>query len=156
MSLTAEPQTSSPDLGGAPTGSVRIDSAGWPTWPLRVTTGPGEREAMEIVNPATGQRLATTPRCTAADIELAARQARSAQERWTRTSFAQRREILLRFHDLVLERQDELLDVIQLESGKARRHAFEEILDTALVARYYANTAQATSACTGAAARSRC
>ena len=42
----------------------------------------------------------------------------------------------------MLERQDELLDVIQLESGKARRHAFEEILDTALVARYYANTAQ--------------
>ena len=42
----------------------------------------------------------------------------------------------------MLARQDELLDVIQLESGKARRHAFEEILDTALVARYYANTAQ--------------
>jgi succinate-semialdehyde dehydrogenase/glutarate-semialdehyde dehydrogenase len=48
----------------------------------------------------------------------------------------------MRLHDLVLERQDEVLDVIQLESGKARRHAFEEILDVALVARYYARSAR--------------
>ena len=41
----------------------------------------------------------------------------------------------------MLDRQDEILDLIQLESGKARRHAFEEVIDTALVARYYANTA---------------
>ena len=31
-----------------------------------------------------------------------------------------------------------MLDVIQLEIGKARRHAFEEVIDTAGVARYYA------------------
>ena len=28
----------------------------------------------------------------------------------------------------------EVLDIIQLETGKARRHAFEEVLDTAIVA----------------------
>src|SRR5205085_1954359 len=38
-------------------------------------------------------------------------------------------------------RQDQVLDLLQLESGKARRHAFEEILDVAIVSRYYANTA---------------
>ena len=42
----------------------------------------------------------------------------------------------------MLARQDELLDIIQLESGKARRHAFEEILDVAIVARYYARSAE--------------
>ena len=46
--------------------------------------------------------------------------------------------MFLRFHDLLLERQNEVLDIIQLETGKARRHAFEEILDTAVVCRYYA------------------
>ena len=30
-------------------------------------------------------------------------------------------------HDMVLQRQDEVLDLIQLESGKARTHAFEEV-----------------------------
>ena len=49
--------------------------------------------------------------------------------------------MLMRFHDLVLNRQDEALDLIQLENGKARRHAFEEIMDASLNARYYAHTA---------------
>jgi succinate-semialdehyde dehydrogenase/glutarate-semialdehyde dehydrogenase len=108
----------------------------------RIAVGKGEREDMEVENPATGQTLAVVPRCTADDLEQAVRRARAAQERWKQTSFAERSEILLRFHDLVLDRQDDLLDILQLESGKARRHAFEEILDVAIVARYYARTAE--------------
>ena len=57
-------------------------------------------------------------------------------------SSSERRAILRRFHDLVLARQDEILDLVQIEAGKARRHAFEEVLDVAIVARYYANTAE--------------
>ena len=68
--------------------------------------------------------------------------ARVAQSSWAKTDFAEREAILMRVHDLVLERQDEVIDVIQLESGKARRHAFEEILDVALVSRYYARSAR--------------
>jgi succinate-semialdehyde dehydrogenase / glutarate-semialdehyde dehydrogenase len=142
MSLTAK--SPSPSLNGSSpsTGSERIDAEHLRRLADRVTRGPGDRESMVILNPATGAPLATTPRCTASDVELAVRRAQAAQEQWRKTSFATRRAILLRFHDLVLARQDELLDVVQLESGKARRHAFEEILDTAIVARYYANTAE--------------
>ena len=46
--------------------------------------------------------------------------------------------MLLRVHDLVLDRQSELLDLVQLESGKARSHAYEEVADCAIVARHYA------------------
>ncbi len=49
-----------------------------------------------------------------------------------------RAAILLRYHDLVLQRQDELLDLVQIESGKARRNAPEEVLDVAINSRYYA------------------
>jgi succinate-semialdehyde dehydrogenase/glutarate-semialdehyde dehydrogenase len=127
---------------GPPTGSTRVSAADLAALAARVTTDGGAREPLEIENPATGQLLATTPVCTAADVDLAVRRARAAQELWRRTPFAARREILLRYHDLVLDRQEELLDVVQLESGKARRHAFEEVLDSAIVARYYANTAE--------------
>mgnify|MGYP002138153583 FL=1 len=48
----------------------------------------------------------------------------------------------MRFHELVLQRQNEVLDLIQLENGKARRHAFEEVMDVCMVSRYYANTAE--------------
>ena len=44
--------------------------------------------------------------------------------------------MLLRFATLLLGRQDEVLDLIQLENGKARRHAFQEIIDVAQVSRY--------------------
>ena len=49
--------------------------------------------------------------------------------------------MLLRLHDLVLDRQDEIIDLICWESGKARKHAFDEPLHIALTARYYARTA---------------
>ena len=43
----------------------------------------------------------------------------------------------------VIDRQDEILDLIVLESGKARKHAFDEPTHIALTARYYARTAHA-------------
>jgi succinate-semialdehyde dehydrogenase / glutarate-semialdehyde dehydrogenase len=54
---------------------------------------------------------------------------------------AHRARIFLRFHDRVLEQQAQLLDLIQLESGKARVHGFEEVADTAIVSRHYARRA---------------
>jgi succinate-semialdehyde dehydrogenase / glutarate-semialdehyde dehydrogenase len=109
----------------------------------RVTTVPdADRDELEIENPAVGRLLGTVPRCTAEDVELAVQRARLAQSSWAKTDFAEREAILMRVHDLVLERQDEVIDVIQLESGKGRRHAFEEILDVALVSRYYARSAR--------------
>ncbi|HEY7459089.1 MAG TPA: succinic semialdehyde dehydrogenase [Xanthobacteraceae bacterium] len=42
------------------------------------------------------------------------------------------------FPRLVLDRGDQILDLMQLEGGKARRHAFEEIIDVGVTARYYA------------------
>lgn len=92
--------------------------------------------------PFTGEKLAATPRCTAATVEMAVRRASRAQEVWRERSFTERGRIFLRYHDLILERQDEILDLIQLETGKARRHAFEEVLDVALVCRYYALDAE--------------
>jgi succinate-semialdehyde dehydrogenase / glutarate-semialdehyde dehydrogenase len=125
-----------------PTGSSRVDTRRLDALAERVSTSGGEHERIEVDKPATGQLLASVPKCTGEDVEYAVRRAREAQVRWKQSAHATRREILLRFHDLVLDRQDELLDVIQLESGKARRHAFEEIMDAALVARYYARTAE--------------
>ena len=126
----------------APTGSPRIDTARLAELAERVSTAGGERERMEVEKPATGELLATVPKCTGEDVEFAIQRAREAQSAWRETDWNTRRQILLRFHDLVLDRQDAVLDVIQLESGKARRHAFEEIMDVAMVSRYYARTAE--------------
>jgi acyl-CoA reductase-like NAD-dependent aldehyde dehydrogenase len=72
------------------------------------------------------------------EVELAISRARQAQPAWACRPFRDRAPILLRFHDLLLKRQDAVLDLIFAETGKPRRHAFEEVLDTATVSRYYA------------------
>jgi succinate-semialdehyde dehydrogenase/glutarate-semialdehyde dehydrogenase len=95
------------------------------------------RDDIAVLMPFTGDVLGRLPRGTPGDITAAVATARGAQPAWAATSVRARGHVLLRFHDLLLARQEEALDLIQLESGKARRHALEEILDTALVARHY-------------------
>jgi succinate-semialdehyde dehydrogenase / glutarate-semialdehyde dehydrogenase len=96
----------------------------------------------EITNAMTGEPLGRVPHCTHDDVVAAARRARAVQAEWAARPIHERAEVMQRFHDLVLERQDEVLDIIQLENGKARKHAFEEVVDVCLTARYYAHTAE--------------
>jgi succinate-semialdehyde dehydrogenase/glutarate-semialdehyde dehydrogenase len=91
--------------------------------------------------PMSGAPLASLPQSTPADVKVAYAAARAAQRSWFRMSMPQRAGIFLRFHDLVLLQQVQLLDLIQLESGKARVHGFEEVADTAIVSRHYARRA---------------
>ncbi|MGO9902388.1 MAG: succinic semialdehyde dehydrogenase [Solirubrobacteraceae bacterium] len=123
------------------TGSRRIDRARLDGLAGRVTAV-GLRELMDVEKPFTGETLGRVPRCEEEDVERAVRDARAAQALWASVPLTERSAVLRRFHDLVLARQDEVLDVIQLETGKARRHASEEMLDVAIVSRYYANTAR--------------
>ena len=90
-----------------------------------------------------GAPLASLPRSTREDVAVAVDAARAAQRAWSRTPMEVRERIMLRYHDLVLDRQVELLDVVQLESGKTRGQAFEEVADVALVARHYGRSAAA-------------
>ena len=91
--------------------------------------------------PCTGAVLAEVAQGAPADVESACAAAREAQADWAALPVADRAAVLLRYHDLVLANSDEIMDVIQLESGKARIHAFEEVLDVAIQARYYGHTA---------------
>ncbi|MCF8530331.1 MAG: succinate-semialdehyde dehydrogenase (NADP(+)) [Candidatus Nanopelagicales bacterium] len=75
---------------------------------------------------------------TAADVNHAVNQARQAQTQWAALSLRSRARIFLRFHDQLLKNRDEILDLIQWETGKPRKDANEELLDVALNARYYA------------------
>ncbi|MFB6835773.1 succinic semialdehyde dehydrogenase [Streptomyces sp. NPDC056361] len=91
--------------------------------------------------PYTGAPLADLPVSTPEDVEAAFARARSAQKSWAATPIEERKRILLRYHDLVLARRDEALDLMQAENGKTRRDAFLEVVDIGIVSRYYARSA---------------
>ena len=98
-------------------------------------------EQLSVETPFTGHVLTEVPRGTARDIAAACAAARTAQREWARRPAPERAAVLLRFHDLVLDNVDEILDLLQLESGKARIHAVEEVLDVVIQARYYGHAA---------------
>ncbi|EAR24581.1 succinic semialdehyde dehydrogenase [marine actinobacterium PHSC20C1] len=95
-----------------------------------------------VIAPFSGQPLHELPQSSISDVQDAAASARLAQRAWQTAGFAHRRTVLLRAHDLLLERRDELLDLLQTETGKTRGQAFEEIFQAASVSRYYAVSAQ--------------
>ncbi len=46
-----------------------------------------------------------------------------------------------RLHDAIFDRRAEILDIVQWETGKARRHAYEEVLDVAASGLHYVRKA---------------
>src|SRR5690606_20894807 len=102
----------------------------------RVVAAPGA-PGHTAHSPLTGAPLAAVPRSGAQDVARAAALVRAAQRDWARVAPAQRARVLLALHDLVLSEQSDILDLIQLESGKARASAFEEVADVAQVSRHY-------------------
>jgi len=105
---------------------------------LTTTTG----DTVPVIAPFTGEVLHQLPISSAEDVADAAAAARIAQKSWREAGFAHRRAVLLKAHDLLLERREELLDILQTESGKTRGQAFEEVFQSASVTRYYAVSAR--------------
>jgi succinate-semialdehyde dehydrogenase / glutarate-semialdehyde dehydrogenase len=124
-----------------PTASYALEPAYVDALTARLLASSGR--TVRVDTPLTGAPLAHVPQSTDADVGEAFARARRAQAVWAKVSLDTRAAMLMRLHDLVLERQDEIIDLIVWESGKARKHAFDEPLHIALTARYYARTAHA-------------
>jgi succinate-semialdehyde dehydrogenase/glutarate-semialdehyde dehydrogenase len=93
-------------------------------------------------SPLDGRRLVDVPTSTKDDVARAAERARKAQPDWASVPIEQRMQVLLDLHDTILDRRDDLADLVQLEAGKSRLSAMEEVLHVALTARYYGQTAR--------------
>ncbi|WP_029252235.1 succinic semialdehyde dehydrogenase [Paraoerskovia marina] len=87
--------------------------------------------------PFTGAPLVTFPTSSDDDVELAFSRARAAQPSWAATALRERTAVLRRFADLVLERQTEVLDIVQMETGKSRTSAFDEVAYCSVAARHF-------------------
>lgn len=145
--LTAMTDSQAP----APTNPVAPTPAGvrtaadvvTPDLVARLTRGVAGSGRTANHTPFTGEKLADLPESTPEDVAGAFDRARAAQPAWAALPARARAAVLLRFHDLVLARQAEVLDLIQLETGKARLHAHEEVQAVAVAARHYGRKAPA-------------
>jgi len=85
----------------------------------------------------TGEVLVELPQSTPDDIERAFAQAKTAQEIWASWPVRRRLRVFKKFHRLVLKHNSTIVDLVQAESGKARRMAFEETCDVPMVISHY-------------------
>ena len=94
-------------------------------------------DTIEVRNPATGKVVGQAPVDGPGDIREAVSRAREAQRAWKGLSFSERAASIRRFHDLIIDRRDQIFDTVQSETGKARRDALAEVISVAGTARYY-------------------
>ncbi|EEW50243.1 succinic semialdehyde dehydrogenase [Corynebacterium efficiens YS-314] len=126
-------------------------------YPPRLTPGPLPRELEEhlrglitseatptipVEAPFDATTIGHVPEGGQSCVDKAFSLAREAQRGWEDTPHATRRSIVRTFHSLVLKHRELLMDMVQLETGKNRAAAFDEVMDVASTARYYAARAE--------------
>lgn len=99
-----------------------------------------------VVNPATGETLATYPTLTDAEVSAAVESAATAYAAWSLSPVTQRAELVRRVAQLHRERRDELAAIIVREMGKPLSHAYAEVDFAADITEFYADNAEKITA----------
>src|ERR1700730_13592503 len=94
---------------------------------------------MNVINPATGEAFAASPRADAKQLDAAVQAAKAAFPAWSRLNVAARRAKIMAIADGVEGRLDELARLLTAEQGKPLRDAMGEIGGAAAILRVLAS-----------------
>lgn len=101
----------------------------------------GKAESV-ITNPATGERVYSVPDLDPEDMARAVAAAETARPAWANRTARERADILLRWHDLLLDNQEDLARILTAEMGKPIAEARGEIAYGASFMRWFAEEAR--------------
>ncbi|MGM4983094.1 MULTISPECIES: NAD-dependent succinate-semialdehyde dehydrogenase [Rhizobium] len=107
-----------------------------------VWTAGGATKTFDVINPATGEVLATLPDMGAAETTAAIDAAYIAQVAWAARPAKERAVLLRRWFDLMIANADELAAILTVEMGKPLPEAKGEILYAASYVEWYAEEAK--------------
>ena len=93
---------------------------------------------LEVLNPATGERLGTVPNMGREETRRAIEAARDALASWRALTARERGRILRRWYELVLENQEDLACLMTLEQGRPLSDARNEVAYAASFIDWYA------------------
>jgi 1-pyrroline dehydrogenase len=105
-------------------------------------TGAASGETMEVLNPATGERIAEVPRCDVEDVDAAVQAAADALPEWLETTPGERAAVLLKLADVIEENADELAAIESRNVGKPLPYARDELPICADNLRFFAGAAR--------------
>src|SRR5688500_1816185 len=87
---------------------------------------PAEGATEEVLNPATGEAIASSPLSTAEDVDRAVAAARGAFEDWAAKTPGERSLALLKIADAIEENAEEIADLESANAGKPRKAFYED------------------------------
>jgi len=99
-------------------------------------------ETMEVINPATGETIATVPRCSAEDVDRAVETASAALPAWLEKTPKDRSELLHRLADVLEENAEELAQLESLNVGKPLMASRDEMPFSTDNLRFFAGAAR--------------
>ncbi len=105
-------------------------------------TAGGATKTFDVLNPATGEVLASLPDMGAAETREAIDAAYAAQPAWAARPAKERAGILRKWFDLMVAHADELAAILTAEMGKPFAEARGEILYAAAYVEWYAEEAK--------------
>lgn len=97
---------------------------------------------INCTNPATGEKLAELPVATEADVASALARAREAFGPWSALPVKERAACILRARDILMDRSEQMLDLLMAEGGKSRMDCYPDIAPLSESIEYYAKNAE--------------
>jgi len=84
-------------------------------------------KTIDVTNPATTLKIGTVPKSGKAETRRAIEAAHTAFASWKKTTANERSKLLRKLHDLILENQDALAELLTMEQGKSLAEAKGEV-----------------------------
>ena len=100
--------------------------------------------SIDVIDPATMRTIGTVPRSGTAETRRAIKAADDAAKAWRRTSAFDRSKLLQRLHDVILDNQEALAELLTLEQGKSLAESRGEIGMSAAYIRWFSEEGRRT------------
>lgn len=90
--------------------------------------GPKSKQYLDVTSPSTGDVIGKCALSGAEDVDKAVKCGQEAFQEWRQTTVKARAAIMLKFHSLMVQHQEELADLVVKENGKNRTEALASVL----------------------------
>lgn len=100
------------------------------------------QQTLDVINPATGECLATIPALEAAETSRAIACAEQVRHEWAKTPNATRAALLEKWHQLIMANADDLAQIMTAEQGKPLAEAKGEVAYGASFVKWFAEEAR--------------
>ncbi|NCF76863.1 MAG: aldehyde dehydrogenase family protein [Proteobacteria bacterium] len=93
--------------------------------------------SMDVLNPATEEKIADCPRASESQLNAAVAAAKAAFPVWSKTSVDERKALVLKIADVIEANATELVQLLTKEQGKPLEDATVEVYGMAAFCRYF-------------------